>query len=277
MELGGQDSASLMGIAAALLAAGAGAGLLAGLLGVGGGIVMVPALYAVSPLVGVADSVQMHMAVATSLAAMIPTSVVSIRSHNKKRAVDWRLLRLWTPSIVVGVLIGAYLGGRASGTELKIFFGVAVLLVSMNMAVRGEGKVFRRSFPDGVVRIVMGLMVGIFSVIMGIGGATFSVPMMTACDIPIRRAVGTASAIGFCVAVPGAVGFVLSGLGNPDLPRFALGYVNIPGVAAMIPATTALAPVGAKIAHSINPGHLRLAFSGFLFMTGARMLYTTFF
>lgn len=277
MEFAGQDSLALLGIVFALLVAGAGAGLLAGLLGVGGGIVMVPALYTVFVIIGVPDNVVMHMAVGTSLAAIIPTSIVSARSHNKKGAIDWSLLKLWAPAIVTGVVVGAYLGGKASGQALTGFFGVAVVIIAVTMAVRGEGKVIRQSFPDGIARAVMGFIVGICSVVMGIGGATFSVPMMTACNIAIRRAVGTAAAIGFFIALPGAIGFAISGWGNPDLPDFSLGFVNLVAFAIMIPATMTAAPIGAKIAHSIDPKHLRWAFAGFLFVTGSRMLYTTFF
>lgn len=277
MEFGGQDTTALIWLAFGLLAAGAGAGLMAGLLGVGGGIVMVPALYTVFPIVGVPEEVAMHLAVGTSLAAIIPTAVISARSHNKRGAVDWSLLKLWAPAIVVGVMLGAYLGGKATGAMLTGFFGTVVVLMALKMALQKEGKVLLQEFPGGWRRFAMGMVVGVCSTIMGIGGATFSVPMMTACNIPMRRAVGTASAIGFCIAVPGAIGFVISGWGEADLPLFSLGFVNLLGFAIMIPATMTVAPLGAKIAHSIDPKHLRYAFAAFLLVTGTRMLYTTFF
>ncbi|MCJ8340536.1 MAG: sulfite exporter TauE/SafE family protein [Pseudomonadales bacterium] len=263
--------------AIALLATGAIAGLLAGLLGVGGGIVIVPVLYLMLPLLGVDESVLMHVAVGTSLATIIPTSIMSARSHHKRGGVDFELLKSWGPIIFLGVVIGGYFGTTVKGEVLTLIFAVVAILVAANMALRKEGIVLADALPVGAIRHSLALVVGMFSVVMGIGGGTLSVPILTAFNYPIRRAVGTASAIGLIIALPGSATFILSGMGHPDLPPGSLGYANLFGFALIVPATMLMAPVGAKLAHSINPIHLRMAFAFFLLLTSLRMFYSILF
>lgn len=261
-----------------LLATGCVAGILAGLLGVGGGIVIVPVLYLLFPILGVDDSVLMHLAVGTSLATIIPTSLMSARSHFKKGGLDISLLKSIWFGVFAGVLVGAYLGGKAQGSTLTLLFGVVALLVSLQMAFNtGGGKVMAEKMPGSFVfRTLMGVCIGAFSVVIGIGGGTFSVPLFSMFNVPIRKAVGTASAIGTVIAVPGTAGFILSGMNNSSLPDFTLGYVSILGFLLIVPATVATAPLGAKIAHTINPASLRKAFAFFLFLTSLKMLYSVF-
>ena len=270
------DPVFILGFIAALLFTGACAGVLAGLLGVGGGIVIVPVLFNLFPLLGIHDSVLMHLAVGTSLATIIPTSIMSARAHYKKGGVDVDLLKRWGPAILVGVLVGGYLGGNAKGAVLTLIFAVVAILVSANMLLRKEGTRIADSLPGGVLSMVLGFIIGGFSVVMGIGGGTLSVPILTSFNFPIRRAVGTASAIGLIIAVPGTVSFILSGLGNPELPAGSFGYMSILGFCSIVPATMTMAPVGAKIAHSIDPKKLRMAFAFFLFLTSMRMFYSVF-
>lgn len=261
--------------ATALVFTGAAAGILAGLLGVGGGIVIVPVLFLLFPLIGVQDTVLMHLAVGTSLATIIPTSIISARSHHRRGGVDFELLKSWAPLIFIGVLAGSYIGSVVEGKTLVLIFAIVAIFVSVNMAFRSEGMTLAKELPTGMIRHGLALLVGSFSVVMGIGGGTLSVPILTAFNYPIRRAVGTASAIGLIIAIPGAASFILSGLGNPNLPAGSLGYANLIGFALIVPATMLMAPVGARIAHSINPATLRLAFAGFLLMTSLRMFYST--
>lgn len=254
-----------------LLLTGLIAGVLAGLLGVGGGIVIVPVLFNMFLLLGIDESVRMHLAVGTSLATIIPTSIMSARSHFKRGGIDIDLLKTWGPAIFLGVLAGTYFGGNARGETLTAVFAVIALLVAVNMAFRKEGMIVAEALPGGIWRFLLGLVVGTFSVMMGIGGGTLSVPLLTAFNYPIRRAIGTASAIGFIISVPGAIGFILAGLSVPNLPPASLGYANLIGFALIVPATMTMAPFGARIAHAIKPKTLRLAFGFFLFVTSIRM------
>jgi uncharacterized membrane protein YfcA len=152
-------------------------------------------------------------------------------------------------------------------------FAVVELAVAANMAVRPEGSTVSDHLPGGGWRHVIGVVIGVFSAMMGIGGGTLSVPTLSAFSYPIRRAVGTASAIGLIIAVPGAFGFVLAGLDVPARPPGSLGYVNLIGFALIVPMTILAAPYGARIAHTINPGMLRKAFALFLFLTSLKMIY----
>ena len=266
---------SLIPFAFALLLTGSVAGILAGLLGVGGGIVIVPVLFLLFPYVGVDPSVVMHLAVGTSLLTIIPTSIMSAKTHYKKGGLDLSLLRSLAPGIILGVVVGTFLGSRTNGAVLTAIFGTVAMLVSMHMAFKKDNWQLGTSLPSSkLVRIPIGLFVGVVSVVMGIGGGTLSVPILSLYGVPIRRAVGTASAVGIIISIPGAIGFMLSGLGNPALPAYSLGYVNILGFSLIVPATMFTAPIGARIAHSINPDMLRRAFSFFLFITSLRMLYS---
>jgi uncharacterized membrane protein YfcA len=215
----------------------------------------------------------MHMAVGTSLATIIPTSIFSARAHHRRGAVDIDLLKSWGPAVLVGVLIGTAIGGHVKGQVLTGVFAVVALAVAANMAFRPEGSTVADHLPGGGWRHVIGVVIGVFSAMMGIGGGTLSVPTLSAFSYPIRRAVGTASAIGLIIAVPGAFGFVLAGLGVPARPPASLGYVNLIGFALIVPMTILAAPFGARIAHTINPGVLRKAFALFLFLTSLRMIY----
>ncbi|SOD98980.1 sulfite exporter TauE/SafE family protein [Caenispirillum bisanense] len=263
----------LAGLVAALLVTGVAAGVLAGLLGVGGGIVIVPMLFHLFTLLGVDEAVRMHVAVGTSLATIIPTSLSSIRAHHRKGAVDLDLLKRWGPAVFVGVVIGTVVGTGVKGPVLTGVFAVVALAVAANMAFRKEGWTLRGELPSKPAQGALGVVIGGISVMMGIGGGTLSVPILSAFAYPIRRAVGTASAIGLIIGVPGAIGFLLSGLGAENLPPGTVGYVNLVGFALIVPCTVLAAPWGARIAHAIDPRKLRAAFAVFLFLTALRMLW----
>ncbi len=260
--------------ALAVAAAGVAGGLIAGLLGVGGGIVIVPVLFTVLEAVGVEAGLAIKVAVATSLATITLTSLSSARSHHRRGAVDYTLLRRWSVPVVIGVIIGTLIAGYADGRLLTGVFGTVALLVAINMAWRRNNEAMRTDFPNAVVRSAFGVVVGLISAMMGIGGGTLSVPILTAFGFDMRRAVGTASAIGFFIAIPGTIGYVLTGWGATGLPPFSLGYINLVAFAAIAPLTMAFAPVGARIAHSIPQAHLRLAFAIFLLATAIRMFWS---
>lgn len=267
------DIAFLVLLAAMLLAVGLAAGVLAGLLGVGGGIVIVPALYHVLGLVGIDEGVKMHLAVGTSLATIIPTSIASTRAHLRKDAVDLALLRSWGPAIAVGVIVGAALTGFVRGEVLTAVFAVVALAVALHMAFSPERLRMADRLPGGAVRAGMGALIGLFSTMMGIGGGTLTVPTLVLCNYPIRRAVGTAAAIGLIIAVPGTIGAVVNGWGVRGLPPLSLGYVSLLGLVLIVPATMLTAPLGARLAHTIRTRALRLAFALFLGITSVRMFH----
>ncbi len=267
------DLAFLAPFALALLATGALAGVLAGLLGVGGGIVIVPVLYLVLPALGVEPAITMHIAVATSLATIVPTGLVSARSHLRRGGVDLAVLKRVAPWVVVGVGLGLAVGARSGGAVLTAVFASVALLVAVYMATTREGWRVAQQPPGWLGMVPIGLGLGGFSVVMGIGGGTLGVPTLTACNLPIRKAVGTSAAIGPIIALPGVLGFVAAGWGHPDLPPFSLGYANALGFLLIAPTTILCAPLGARLAHSIPPAWLRRAFALFLLLTSARMFW----
>lgn len=263
---------SLVLFAMALLATGGVSGFLAGLLGVGGGIVVVPVLYMLFPALGVDESVRMHLAVGTSLAAIVPTAFTSSRAHFRRGALDAELLRAVGPAIFAGVLLGVFTGGRSRGTVLALVFAVVALLVAVYMAFRRDDWILAPVMPRSPwVRVPLGMAIGGLSVLMGIGGGTLGVPIFSAFGVPIKRAVGTGAAVGLVIGIPGCIGFVASGWGNPALPPLSLGYVSLVGLCLIVPATVLTAPYGVRTAHSLNPVMLRRAFALFLLLTSVKM------
>lgn len=271
------DPASLALLAGVLLCAGLGAGVLAGLLGVGGGIVIVPVLSSMLGLTGTTEDVAMHVAVGTSLASIIPTAISSNRAHYRHGAVDVDLLKSWAPAVAVGVLLGAALASVAKGAALSAVFGVVALGVALYMSLVPESVRLADHPPTGWLKNVIAATIGAISAMMGIGGGSLTVPTLALSNYPIRRAVGTSSAIGLVIAVPGALGFIVGGWGTAGLPALSLGYVNLLGLALIVPASMAAAPFGARLAHSIPPVWLRRAFAVFLGLTSLKMLYKALF
>jgi uncharacterized membrane protein YfcA len=266
------ESTTFLGLMAlALLATGMIAGILAGLLGVGGGIVMVPVLYLVFGAFDVDQAVRMHMAVGTSLAAMIPTSIRSALAHHKRGAVDGELFRRWLPAIIAGALMGSAVAPYAPSQLLRGVFAFFALFVALNMIVGNDRWALGSELPRAVWQRVTAFLIGSISVMMGIGGGTFTVPYLSLFGYPIRQAVATASAIGVLIAIPGAIGFGIGGLGVAGRPLWSLGYASLIGFALIVPATMIATPWGVALAHRIDPSWLRKAFALFLALTGFRM------
>ncbi len=258
--------------AAVLAVAGALAGVIAGLLGVGGGIVIVPVLFYLLPAAGVPEDLCMHIAVGTSLATIVTTSIISARSHYRRGGVDVELLKGLAPAILVGAIIGVILGGKASGSTLTLIFAVVALIVSIHMAFFKGRRIGTGGVPGQPVRSLIGLIIGGFSVMMGIGGGTLSVPIFSLSGMEIRRAVGTASAIGLVIALPGTIGFAITGWNEPGLPEWSLGYVSLIGFVLIAPLSMLFAPLGARLAHTIPQLWLSRVFALFLAVTSIRML-----
>ncbi len=268
-------SGELGTLALGLIIAGAVSGLTAGMLGVGGGIVVVPVLYHVLSLIGVGESVRMHVgAIGTSLATIIPTAFASMQAHNKKGAVDWTLLRRWLIPMLIGVAIGSVLAGYARGQTLSIVFVcVASLPVAIHLAFGSEERRIADHLPEGPLGLTLPALIGGLSTMMGIGGGTIGVPVMTLFGVPIHRAVGTASAFGVIISIPGTIGSIITGWGVHGLPTYSLGYVNLLGFLLIAPVSFFAAPFGAHLAHEMDRKKLRAIFALFIAVTAARMLY----
>lgn len=256
---------------AAMAVTGLVAGFVAGLLGVGGGIVIVPVLDIALAAFDVDPSLRMKVAVATSLATIMATSLASARAHHRAGAVDYALLKSWGPVIFVGVVMGTAIAGLVDGQVLTVVFATTALIVAANMVLRANSHKLFDDFPNGVVKSVLGLLIGTVSAMMGIGGGTLGVPILTIFGKDIRSAVGTASAMGFIIAIPGTVGYVTTGWGAEGLPPLSLGYVNFVAVAAIIPLSMLAAPWGAKTAHSVPRQILAYGFGAFLTLTAIKM------
>ena len=266
----------LLLLGAGMLCTGAVSGVLAGLLGVGGGIVIVPVLFILFDFLNVPGEVSMHLAVATSLATIIPTSISSARAHHKRGSIDLDLFKSWAPVIFIGALIGGVLSNFLASSNLTLIFGTIALLVAINMGLNKK-IVIAESLPKGpVTRGLVPAFIGGFSALMGIGGGTLSVPILSAFSFPIHRAVGTASAFGLVIAIPAVLGFVWSGWDADLRPPLSLGYVNVPAAILIFSVSVFTAPLGAKLAHSLNPANLKKAFALFLFITSVRMLWVVF-
>lgn len=270
------DTQTIAFLVVGLTAAGLFAGILAGLLGVGGGIVLVPVLFELFGFIGVDEAVRMHCAVGTSLATIIATSVSSIRAHRKRDSVDFNIVRLWAPWVAFGAVLGGVIANFLSADSLTGFFACLALFVAAHMAFSPEHKVLRQGVPGPAGSAGIGTTIGIVSSLMGIGGGTLSVPTMVMCSIPAKVAVGTSSAIGLVIAIFGASSFAVNGFGEEGLPIGSVGYVNMIGFALIVPLTMVAAPWGAKLAHALPTRRLKQAFSFFLLIMALRMFYSLF-
>ncbi|MBR0653418.1 sulfite exporter TauE/SafE family protein [Roseomonas terrae] len=268
------DPMWLLGLAAAMAATGLVSGTLAGLLGVGGGIVIVPLLFAVFPLFGIPESIQMKLAVATSLATIIPTSIQSARKHYAKGAMDIALLRSIWPSMLAGVMLGTFLAVYVRGEGLTAVFAVVALMVALNMGFTGVDFKITDSVPAGPPRAALGIGIGSVSAMMGIGGGTLGVPLLSMFGAPIRSAVATASAFGLIISIPATIGFIWGGWNDPLTPPWSLGYVNLIGFALIAPTSILATPWGVHLAHTIPPLWLKRAFAAFLLVTSLKMFWS---
>lgn len=267
------EESNLLLWVSAMLIAGISGGLLAGLLGVGGGIVIVPVLYHILGSMEVPELIRMKIAVGSSLTTIIITSFISSRSHAKRDSVDWALLKSWALWIFLGVLLGLTIAGLVGGQFLTAVFATVALIVSLNMLFGNADKSLYNGFPSLGIKRLMGLIIGSISTLMGIGGGTLSVPILNTFGFNMRKAVGTGATIGMVIAIPGTLGYLVQGLDAADLPPYSLGFINLLAVLIIIPMTSLMAPIGAKIAHAIPEKLLRKLFAVFLGLTSFKMFY----
>ena len=263
----------LLPLLAFLLAIGAFAGVLAGLLGVGGGIVLVPAFFYSFQVLGYEGEQLMQVCLATSLATIVVTSVRSVMSHNKKGAVDWEILRSWAPGIAIGSIIGVSVAAQLRSDMLQAIFGVLAMIIGVYMGLGKSEWRLAHEMPKGVRRAVMSPVVGFLSVLMGIGGGSFGVPLMTLHNVAIHRAVATAAGFGLVIAVPGVLGFLLVTVEPASRPPYTIGAVNLVAFAIIVAMTMITAPIGANLAHRMDPKPLKRVFGLFLTLVALNMLY----
>lgn len=264
--------AELLPLVAFLVVIGAIAGVIAGLLGVGGGIVLVPAFLYTFLHLGYDGPQIMQVCLATSLATIVFTSQRSVRAHAKKGAVDFDILRGWGPGIAVGAVVGVIVAGGMKTTWLMVTFGVLGTIVGLYLAFGRDNWRLGDHMPTGLGRAMTAPVIGFLSVLMGIGGGSFGVPLMRLYGQPIHRAVATASGFGLMIAIPSVIGFLLQGWGAPGLPPYTVGLVNIPAFLVVIGVTMVTTTWGVRLAHSMNPRPLKLAFAVFIMIMALNML-----
>ena len=268
------DSLLLLGVA--MLATGCVAGVTAGLFGIGGGIVIVPVLEVALSLLGVDAAIRMHVAVATSLATIIPTSIASARAHHLRQSVDMDIVKRWSLYVLLGALLGAWIAAQVHSRVLAMIFASLALLIALKMILFPESRNLTEDVPRGPLVLTIPAAIGTLSSMMGIGGGTFSVMTLTLFNQPIHRAVGTAALLGLVISLPGTIGFIITGWNDARVPPGNFGYVSLIGFALIAPATVLCAPIGARIAHSFSAKRLSMSFGVFLVIVAVRLFYRAF-
>jgi len=256
-------------------AVGALSGVLAGLLGVGGGVIIVPAVVFYLEAAGVAPVYVLHLALGTSLAVIVFTSISSFRAHHRRGAVDWSIVRKITGGILVGTYGGSWVAAQLSTRFLTVFFVVFLYLVALQMLLEAKPKPTRQ-MPGWTGTSLVGLGIGGISALVGIGGGGLSVPFMSWCNLPIHRAIGTSAAIGLPIALSGAIGYVVNGWHAPGLPPHCLGFVYLPALVGVAAVSVLFAPLGARLAHWLPTGGLKKVFGVFAILVATKMLWGLF-
>lgn len=258
----------------ALVGCGLFSGLVAGLFGIGGGAVIVPVLMILFESLGFSETAS-HVAIATSLATIILTSARSVAAHHQHGAVDWHVIRTWAPWIVIGAVIGQLIAGQLSAVALKAFFGVMAYLLAAQLFFGRPSWRLADDLPDGAVRAGFGSGIGTLSALMGIGGGTFGVSLMVVYGRVIHQAVATAAGFGIAIGLPSAVTAVIVGAGKDGLPPFSVGYVNLAAFALISTFTVIMAPIGARLAHSLDAQLLKRLFALLLTLVATKMIWDT--
>lgn len=260
---------------ASLCMAGAIAGITSGLFGNGGGFVVVPALLAVFPLFISEQTSLVYVAIGTSLATIVVSSARSVQAHHARGAVDFHVLRDWALWLVIGVAIGLWIASVTDGRKLVRVFAAGVLAYSLYFLFPNalQRIASNMTMPTGAARASLASFLGGFSALLGIGGGTITVMTMVICNRPVHQAVATAAGVGFIIALPGAIGFMIMGLGAPNLPPGSIGYINLPALAAICALSLVTAPIGARWAHSLDENTLKRAFGVYLIIVSISMFY----
>lgn len=255
----------------AYLAIGVAVGFFAGLLGIGGGIVMVPMLVLVFSAQGFSTSHVLHMALATSMATIVFTSLSSMRAHHAHGAVDWAIARAMSPGILAGAFIAALAAGLIPTRPLAVAFTGLMFLAATQFLLDLRPK-RTRALPGKAGVFTAGAVIGAVSSLLAAGGAFLSIPFLAWCNVPLRRAIGTAAANGLPIALAGSAGYVIQGWRTGGLPQPSLGYVYLPALALLVAASMVVAPLGARLAHRLPVKRLRMVFAAVLYLLAARLL-----
>ncbi len=254
-------------------ALGALVGFFAGLLGVGGGGIMVPLLTTLFVAQGFPHEHLVHMALGTSMAAIVMTSVASLRAHDRHGAVLWPVVRFIAPGVLAGTFLGTFIAARVPTRPLAIFFTCFMAYVSVQMLLNIKPKP-SRELPGPVGMSGVGVGIGGVSALVAIGGGSLSVPFMTWCNVSVRQAIGTSAAIGLPIAVAGTVGYLINGWGTPGLPDFTVGFVYLPALVLVALVSSFTAPLGARLAHRLPVATLKKVFAAVLILLSAKMLHS---
>jgi uncharacterized membrane protein YfcA len=257
-------------LALSAVASGVVSGLLAGVFGIGGGAVLVPVFYQALGLYGIDESVRMHLSVGSSLAIIIPTSIRSFTAHKARGAVDMQLLRSYLVPVPVGVVLASLAAAYLSSESLRLVFACIAVVVGLRLLFNRDSWRLGTEIPGNPWRAIVGAAIGFFSTLMGIGGGVLNNTFMSLYGRPMHQAVATSSGVGVLIAIPGTIGYIWAGWGNPLLPVASTGYINWIAVALIIPIALVIAPYGVRIAHWMSKRHLEIGFGLFCLFVAAR-------
>ena len=257
-------------LALSAVASGVVSGLLAGVFGIGGGAVLVPVFYQALGLYGIDESVRMHLSVGSSLAIIIPTSIRSFTAHKARGAVDMQLLRSYLVPVPVGVVLASLAAAYLSSESLRLIFACIAVIVGLRLLFNRDSWRLGTEIPGNPWRAIVGAAIGFFSTLMGIGGGVLNNTFMSLYGRPMHQAVATSSGVGVLIAIPGTIGYIWAGWGNPLLPVASTGYINWIAVALIIPIALVITPYGVRIAHWMSKRHLEIGFGLFCLFVAAR-------
>ncbi|MEO8158800.1 MAG: sulfite exporter TauE/SafE family protein [Betaproteobacteria bacterium] len=250
-------------------------GFFAGLLGIGGGLILVTLMVYLFTLQGFPADRLLHLALGTSITSIVFTSISTLRAHHKHGAVRWDILRMAAPGLIAGTLFGAGVADLLKSKYLAIFFVVFVYYSAIQMFANVKPKPTRQ-LPGRVGMTVVSIVIGIVSSLVGVGGGVMTIPLMSMCNVPMRQAIGTSAALGLPIAIAGTVGYMITGLGKDHLPALSVGYVYVPALVGIVIGTFITVPWGAKLAHTMSVTHLQKIFAVILFILATRMLWSLF-
>ncbi len=255
----------------AYLALGLFAGIFAGMLGIGGGLVLVPTLTMLfAAQAGFPAKEVLHLALGTSMAAILFTALASLRTHHQHGAVLWKVVAQITPGILLGTVLGTLFASRVPARPLALFFTLFVCLIAVQMFLNLKPKP-TRELPGTVGVFVAGTVIGTISALVAIGGGSLTVPFLTWCNIRVQNAIGTSAAVGFPIAVGGSLGYIYNGWQHSGLPEWSVGYIYLPALLCLVPASMLMAPIGARLAHRLPVATLKRLFAGVLIVLAVKM------
>ena len=268
--LGNLPTESILVALLILVCVGIFAGFIAGLFGIGGGVVIVPVLYYILTLAEIDENIRMHVAVGTSLGNIVLVSIISAFSHSRKNAVDFEIVKFIATSLITGVIIGSIVVAVLKGSSLILIYSVILTAVAFQFFFWKDSWQISSDFPKNILGRTFGSLIGFLSVLIGVGGGSMSIPFLKMYGFQIHKAIGTAAAFGVIIAIPGAAGFMIAGISNGVSLPYSLGYINFLGLLMITPVTILSAPFGVKFAHSLSKDKLNLIFGFFILLMSIR-------